>query len=249
MDLGLSDQVALVTGAGRGLGRAIALALVAEGARVAAVARSADQLEALSDETSGAAVPFVADLADLDDVRSLPSRVEDRFGRLDVLVNNAGIAPAEEFLRSEAELMTRVLAVNVVAPAELSRRCAEIFVRRARGKIVNIASISGVRGKARLASYSASKGALVRLTEALAAEWARYDIQVNVVAPGAFATEAQRAVLDDPDVLARRTAKIPARRIADPTEVGALVCYLASPLSSFVTGATYVVDGGETAKI
>jgi 2-deoxy-D-gluconate 3-dehydrogenase len=90
---------------------------------------------------------------------------------------------------------------------------------------------------------------LIRLTEALASEWARHGIQVNAIAPGAFATSAQQAVVDDPDILRRRISKIPARRIAQPAEIGALACYLASPLSDFVTGATFVIDGGESSKI
>ena len=106
-----------------------------------------------------------------------------------------------------------------------------------------------MRGKPGLAAYSASKGALIQLTQALSGEWARHDIQVNVIAPGGFITEAQRAVLDDPDLLARRVRRIPARRMAEPSEIRATICMLASPLSRFTTGGVFVIDGGETARI
>jgi 2-deoxy-D-gluconate 3-dehydrogenase len=245
----MQGQVALVTGAGRGLGAAIVRALVAEGVRVTAVARSADQLDVLARESDGQVFPLPCDLSDLDRAGRLPEQVVRQHGRIDILVNNAGIAPAESFLGGDVDSLARVLTVNVTAPAELARRAGHYFVDQGHGKIINVASISGVRGKAGLAAYSASKGALIRLTEALASEWARHGIQVNAIAPGAFATSAQQAVVDDPDILRRRISKIPARRIAQPAEIGALACYLASPLSDFVTGATFVIDGGESSKI
>lgn len=131
----------------------------------------------------------------------------------------------------------------------LSRRAAREFVEQGSGKVINNASISGVRGKARLAAYSASKAAMVRMSEALAAEWAGYGIQVNAIAPGAFKTAAQFGVVGDPDLLEQRIAKIPAKRMAEPEEIGPLVCYLASPASDFVTGSTFVIDGGEAGEL
>ena len=123
--------------------------------------------------------------------------------------------------------------------------CAERDRQRL-GKIINVASTSGILGKAQLVSYSASKGALVQMTKALASEWARFGIQVNAIAPGAFETDAQQAVLEDSEILKRRIRKIPAKRMGQPAEIGPLVCYLASPLSDFVTGAVNVIDGGES---
>ncbi len=117
------------------------------------------------------------------------------------------------------------------------------------GKIINVASTSGILGKAWLVSYSASKGALLQFTKALASEWARQGVQVNAIAPGAFETEAQRAVLDSPDLMKRRLGKIPQRRMGAPDEIGPLVCYLASNRSDFVTGSVFVIDGGESCKL
>ncbi len=139
--------------------------------------------------------------------------------------------------------------LNVEVPALLTRSAGEVLIDRGGGKVINVASISGIRGKATLVAYSASKGALVQMTKALAAEWARHNIQVNAIAPGAFVTEAQEAVTSSPEILARRVRKIPARRMADASEIGPIVCVLASPMTDFITGTTVIIDGGETAKI
>jgi 2-dehydro-3-deoxy-D-gluconate 5-dehydrogenase len=249
MDLQLEGSVALVTGASRGLGFATAAALAEEGMRVLAVARTMDGLDELRSRYPEQIAAQMHDLTELDQIDQLPRRAVERFGRLDVLVNNAGIAPAEEFMTATAASVQRVMTLNVVVPALLCRGAGEVFLRQAGGRIINVASISGIRGKARLVTYSASKGALIQMTRALAAEWARHNIRVNAIAPGAFATDAQSDVIGSPVVLKRRIAKIPLRRMADPDEIGSAVCMLASPLSSFVTGSVLVVDGGEASKL
>ncbi len=249
MDFELQDKVAIVTGASRGLGRAAAAALHAEGARILAVARSADELEELASRDPDRIHAVRCDMQDRARVAELPALALDAFGRLDIVVNNAGIAPAGRFLEQADEEWDRVLAINVTAPAVLARAAGHHLLAQGSGKIINIASTSGILGKAILVSYSASKGALVQFTKALAAEWAAKGVQVNAIAPGAFATEAQRAVLDSPDLLKRRLGKIPMRRMGDIDEIGPLVCYLASPCSDFVTGSVYVIDGGESCKL
>jgi 2-deoxy-D-gluconate 3-dehydrogenase len=249
MDLGIGDQVAIVTGASRGLGFCAAQALADEGVRVLAVARSTAGLERLAESRPSLIAPLACDLRDLDAVEALPAAAIERFGRLDILVNNAGIAPAGGFIEITRELLDEVMVLNVEVPALLTRAAGQVFIERGGGKVINVASISGIRGKATLVAYSASKGALVQLTKALAAEWARYNIQVNAIAPGGFVTEAQAAVTSSPEMLARRVSKIPARRMADAAEIGPIVCVLASPLMNFITGEVVVIDGGETAKI
>lgn len=249
MDLQLKGSVAIVTGASRGLGRAIAEGFLEEGMSVVAAARTVADLEDLASSAPDNVHVVPCDMTTSEHVTSLVPAALDRFGRVDVLVNNAGIAPAGEFATMPLAEWRRIFEVNVFAPVALIQSAAGHMKARGSGKIINIGSLSSLRGKARLSAYSASKGALLRLTEALSAEWARHGIQVTMIAPGGFATEAQRAVLENPDVLARRVRAIPQGRMGDPSEVVALACYLASPLSGFVTGSCYTIDGGELAKL
>jgi 2-dehydro-3-deoxy-D-gluconate 5-dehydrogenase len=249
MDLGLDGKVAIVTGAGRGLGRAAAEALVGEGVKVLAVARSVDQLESLRAVAPERIEVAPCDLSRHDQVAGLAGLAIERLGGLDIVVNNAGIAPAEPLLEQDWESWNRVLAVNVTAPAVLAAAAGPHFVAQGSGKIINVVSTAGLRGKPGLVAYSTSKAALIRQTEALAAEWARHNIQVNAIAPGAFKTDAQSAVLESSELLAQRTRRIPAKRMAESDEFGPLVCMVASPLNDFMTGATVVIDGGEVAKL
>ena len=249
IDFELEGRVAIVTGASRGLGHAASVALVEQGVRVLAVARSLDELRKLESIAPERIRIIQCDMRDPAAVARLPDEAVAAFGQLDIVVNNAGIAPAGDFLEQPDRIWNEVMAVNVLAPMTLTRAAGKHLVARGSGKIINIASTSGILGKATLVAYSTSKGALVQFTKALAAEWAGKGVQVNAIAPGAFATDAQRVVLDSPELLARRTRKIPARRMGESTEVGPLVCYLASDKSNFVTGAVFVIDGGESCKL
>ncbi|WP_166132941.1 SDR family NAD(P)-dependent oxidoreductase [Nocardioides ochotonae] len=249
MDLQLEGCVVLVTGASRGLGAAMALALAKEGATVVAAARSKDSLAAVAAQGGGRISAVTVDMRDEESVQALVPEVIARHGRIDGLVNNAGIAPAGKFATQDPAIWKDAMAVNVIAPMLLAQAAGVHMIEQGAGRIVNIASTTGVRGKPFLVPYSTSKGAVVRFTEALAAEWAAKNVQVNCIAPGAFVTEAQKAVTESPELHAKRIAKIPAGRMADPSEIVPLTCLLVSPLSSFTTGAVFVVDGGESGKL
>jgi 2-deoxy-D-gluconate 3-dehydrogenase len=249
MDLRLRDTVVLVTGASRGLGAAMALELAREGATVVAAARSKDSLAEVAARGAGRISTLEADMRDESSVRALVPEVLGRHGRIDGLVNNAGIAPAGKFADQDPAVWKDAMTVNVLAPMMLAQAAGVAMIEQGGGRIVNVASTTGVRGKPYLVPYSTSKGAVVRFTEALAAEWAPKNVQVNCIAPGAFVTEAQKAVTESPDLLAKRVAKIPAGRMAEPSEIVPLTCLLVSPLSAFTTGAIFVVDGGESGKL
>jgi 2-deoxy-D-gluconate 3-dehydrogenase len=249
LDLGLEDSVAIVTGASRGLGRAAAVALLEQGVRVLAAARSMEELRRLEAEHGGDVRAVACDMLDAAAVAALPRQAIETFGRLDIVVNNAGIAPAGKFVEQSPEVWQRVMAVNFTAPAVLAQSAGRILLAQGSGKIINIASTSGILGKATLVAYSASKGALLQFTKALAAEWAKNGVQVNAIAPGAFETDAQAAVLESPEMLGRRLRKIPAGRMGESAEIGALVCYLASRRSDFATGSVFVIDGGESSRL
>ncbi|MCP4300414.1 MAG: SDR family oxidoreductase [Gammaproteobacteria bacterium] len=249
MDFQLEDKVAIVTGASRGLGMAAARSLAAEGCKVLAAARTVGDLQKLESESPDSIRACPCDMQDIEAVKSLPASAIEEFGRLDIVVNNAGIAPAGSFLEQDDLVWDKVFAVNVTAPAMLAKEAGKIMTQQGSGKIINIASTSGILGKRFLVAYSSSKGAVLQFTKALAAELARKGVQVNAIAPGAFATDAQQAVLNSPETLARRIAKIPTKRMGDSGEIGPMICYLASPLSDFVTGGVFVIDGGESSKL
>ncbi len=246
----LSGTVALVTGASRGLGRAAALALAAAGADVALTGRVRDDLERTAGEAARKGVRaevLPAELGEARAIEELVAAVLGAWGRIDVLVNNAGIAGAEKpFLDLTAEDWDHVLGVNLRAPALLGRAVARAMVERGRGRIINIASIGGLTPIARLAPYCASKAALVQLTRVMALELARHNVQVNAVCPGYFLTPMNEAFFASARGQALIERAIPMRRLGDPVELGPIVVFLASDASSFMTGSVVVIDGGQT---
>ena len=245
----LAGRVALVTGASRGIGRAIAVALGAAGAAVACAARSRDQVDAAAAEITaagGRARGLRLDVTRSEQIAAGVEEIEGALGPIDVLVNNAGITMEKKTTAVTDEDWDAVLATNLTSMFRCARAVAPGMMRLERGKIINIGSMYGIIGVPRYAAYCASKAAVDGLTRSLAAEWARHGIQVNCLAPGYMSTDISRAALADEKTRALFLSKIPARRIGEPEEVGALAVYLASPASDFMTGQTVYLDGGQT---
>jgi NAD(P)-dependent dehydrogenase (short-subunit alcohol dehydrogenase family) len=241
--------VALVTGASRGLGRAIARALAGAGAAVACAARGAAALEATVAEIragGGRGVALALDVTRGGDVAARIAEVETALGPIDVLVNNAGMIFEKKTVDVTDEEWDRVLATNLTSMFRCARAVAPGMIARGRGKIINIGSMYGPIGVGRYAAYCASKAGAEALTRSLAVEWARHGIQVNCVAPGYMNTDVNRAAFADETTAALFLSKIPARRVGEPEELGPLIVYLASPASAFMTGQTIYFDGGQT---
>jgi 2-deoxy-D-gluconate 3-dehydrogenase len=245
----LEGRVALVTGAGRGIGRAIAVALGGAGAAVACAGRSPEQVQAVAalvNAAGGRARAVRMDVTRPDDIAAGVAEVGAALGPVDVLVNNAGITLDKETTEVTDEDWETVLATNLTSMFRCARAVAPGMMRLERGKIINIGSMYGVIGVPRYAAYCASKAAVDGLTRSLAAEWARHGIQVNCLAPGYVNTDIPRAAMADARTRELFLSKVPARRIGEPDEVGALAVYLASPASDFMTGQTVYLDGGQT---
>jgi len=245
----LKGRVALVTGASRGIGRSIALALGAAGADVACCARSEAQVAATAGEVrerGGRAEGFRLDVTQSAEIERVVRNVETALGAVDVLVNNAGITLEKKSVEVTDAEWERVLATNLTAMFRLARAVAPGMIARGRGKIINIGSMYGRLGVPRYAAYCASKAAAEALTRSLGAEWARHGIQVNCLAPGYMNTDIPRAAMADEKTRALFLSKVPARRIGEPDEAGPLAVYLASSASDFMTGQTVRLDGGQT---
>lgn len=245
-------RAAIVTGASSGIGLAVAERLAAEGAQLVllgAPADSADLDQALDDlRKSGYAVDgFAADVADDATAARAVSLARERYGRLDVLINNAGIAYFEHVFDTPLEHLDRTLAVNVRGMFAMSLQASKEMSQQGRGAIVNTASTASFAGEEFQATYNVSKGAVAALTRALAVDLAPVGIRVNAVAPGWVATRSTRAIIDDPAQWSKHRARIPLDRPATTAEIAAVHAFLASDDASYVTGAVYLCDGGMTA--
>jgi NAD(P)-dependent dehydrogenase (short-subunit alcohol dehydrogenase family) len=247
----LDGKVALVTGASSGLGARFARVLDAAGARVVLVARRRERLEALAGELREALV-VPADLSDVERAGDPVAETVSAFGRIDVLVNNAGLADHDPALEQSLESFTRVVDINLTAPFVLAQRAAQDMVGRGEGgSIVNIASMLGLVGIGRIpqAGYAASKGGLVNLTRELAAQWARHGqgIRVNAIAPGWFESEMTSELFEGERGQAFIRRGAPMGRAGKEHELDGALLFLASDASTYVTGQVIPVEGGWTA--
>lgn len=247
----LSGRVAVVTGAGRGLGQVAACALAMAGARVALLGRGRDDLEATAAQIrggGGSALVVPTDVTREEDLVAAAATVKDTWGGCQILVNNAGAAMVRPFLETDTAALRGLLEVNLIGALLTARIFGAQLTAGRWGRLINMASIAGLVGEPNLAVYSASKGALISLTKALAIEWARYGVTVNALAPGYFRTDLNAQAFDNPEVADRLLKKIPLRRAGEPAELAPLLVYLASEDSAFMTGSVLVIDGGQVAR-
>lgn len=242
---GLEGKVAIVTGGTRGIGRAVAQCLAEDGASVVVSGLDAARLEAATKELEGLGVPVlgvVADVARREDVERLVDQTKERFARIDVLVNNAGITRDALLVRMKDEDWDRVLDVNLRGAFFTTRAVAKVMMRRKSGRIINITSAAGAMGNPGQANYSAAKAGLIGLTKATARELSRWGILVNAVAPGLIDTDMAAAI--PPEAREALLAQVALGRIGSGREVAEVVRFLAGDGATYVTGQVLHVNGG-----
>jgi gluconate 5-dehydrogenase len=250
----LRGQVAVVTGGGRGIGRAIAEALADHGARVVVCGRNVSALEQIvsglrNRSAAGESFFVTMDVTSEADVTRARDETLARAGAIDILVNNAGIDPHYAALeKTSHQAWDDIVAVNLTGVFRCCRTLGSAMLERRRGAIINISSIAGRVGLKRQVPYCATKGGVEQLTRALACDWAEHGIRVNAIAYGFVETDLTRAVLTHPHIGPRYLARIPMGRFGQLSDVAGAAVFLASPAASYVTGHSLVVDGGWTAS-
>lgn len=241
----LKDRVAVVTGAGRGIGREIALAFAREGAKLAINSMHEETINPVAEEIQklgGEALPLVIDVSREEDVERYVEEVYKKFGRADILVNNAGVNRDNFFLRLKADDWDTVIAVNLRGTFLCTRHFSRRMMRAKWGRIINMASVAGEAGNMGQANYSAAKAGVIGLTKSCAKELARYGITVNAVSPGLIETDMLAGM--EQTVLEDLKKNIPVGRIGSPADVAAAALFLASDAASYITGQVIRVDGG-----
>lgn len=240
------NQVAIVTGAGRGIGEAIAKRLAGEGAKIAVVSRteanSQKSADAINAASPGFAKPYAVDVADFDAVQKVGEQILADFGRCDILVNNAGVTRDTLAMRMSSDDWDVVLDTNLKGAFNFTRAVLRAMVKQRGGRIINISSVSGLLGLAGQANYASSKAGLIGLTKTLARELSSRGITANVVAPGFIETD-MTAVLSE-DIKKAALAQIPQGRMGSPDDIAAAVAFIAGPEAGYITGQVLAVDGG-----
>ena len=241
----LTDKIALVTGASRGLGKAIALALAQEGASIAAVARTEaalqETLEAIR-ATGGVAEAYALDVADGAAVEAAVEKIAARFQHIDILVNNAGVTRDGLLMRMKSEDWDAVLDTNLKGAFHLTKQVGRLMVKQRAGRIINISSVIGLMGNAGQANYAASKAGLIGFSKSVAREFASRNITCNVVCPGFIETDMTRGLGED--MRKKLLDRIPLQRLGQPDDVAGAVSFLCSPAANYITGQILTVDGG-----
>lgn len=244
---GLENEVALITGAGQGIGAALANALGNAGARIAIcdinfhnACKVADDME----KRNIKALPLKVDVTDPKSVESMVDNVIKSFGTIDILVNNAGINYREECIKMQIENWNAVIKVNLNGTFLCSQAVGKVMIENRKGKVINLASMMSDRAQPKRGPYAASKGAIVQLTKVLAVEWAPYNINVNAIGPGYVLTEFNKSLMDDSVAFEYFTSKIPMGRWASTDDLKGVAVFLSSKASNYITGQVIYVDGG-----
>lgn len=250
-DFGLQGQVALVTGAARGIGNACALALAHAGADIALGLRdvhTGSEVIAEIEAMGRRALPLQMDVTHLDQIRQAVNSAVAHFGRIDILVNNAGLAPGNLAENVREEDFDLTLAVNLKGTFFTSQAVGRVMIKQNYGRIINLSSQAGFVALPTESIYCMTKAGISHLTKCLAVEWGKYNITVNAVAPTFIHTPGTEEALGDPAFRADVLSRIALGRIGEPMEVAAAVVFLASPAASMITGDTLLIDGGWTAR-
>jgi len=247
-EFSLEGKVTLVTGASRGIGRAIALRFAQAGAQVVVCSRKLESVQSVATEiesSGGKALAVQAHVGRVDDVMALLARVLEAFSRVDVVVNNAATNPHfGPVLTAEDGQWMKILDTNVMGAVRVCRAVAPHMEQQGGGKIINLASIAGLRPSPGMGVYGVSKAAIIMLTQTLAIELGRANIQVNAIAPGVIKTHFSEVLWQTPQIAQPILSRTPLGKFGEPDDVAGLALFLASPASDFVTGSVFVVDGG-----
>lgn len=249
MDFSLKGKVALITGASRGIGQAVAIGLAQAGADIAIASRKLPDLEKVAEQvrkTGRKCLPVAAHVARVEEINNLVGQVMAEYGKIDILVNNAATNPTmASAMDVDERAWDSIMNLNLRGLFFLSQAVARLMKEKGGGKIINISSIAGISPDL-LPVYSISKAAVIMATKVMAQQWAQYNIRANAVAPGLTKTRFSEALWNNPDILKLAMGKTPMARVADPEEMVGAILYLAADASSYVTGQVIAIDGGTT---